>query len=107
VQPTSASTSATAQMDAAYCFGFQLDKEDGPGDHRWERIANWSCVVGDAEHPFDMPDDWYANRKVRRNLPDGIGTERFRAISMRQDITLSNVVRRYYCISVQKDAVRI
>ncbi|KAG5876793.1 hypothetical protein JTB14_014123 [Gonioctena quinquepunctata] len=91
VQALSAATSSTAIMGAANVFGFQLYKEDGPGENRRAKIRNWSCIEG-AE--WQMPDDWYNNRNRRRNLPDGIGTSRFRAISLRQDITMSNVTRR-------------
>lgn len=94
VQTLSAATSSTATMGAAYCFGFQTFKEDGPGATRAETTANWSCIAGQGQTPWNMPDDWYNNRNARRNLPPGIGTERFRAISMRQDLTLTNVVRR-------------
>jgi hypothetical protein len=83
VQTLSAATSSTATMGAAYCFGFQTYKEDGPGETRQDRTANWSCIAPTGQQPWVMPDDWYANRNQRRNLPDGIGTERFRAISMR------------------------
>lgn len=90
-QALSAATSSTAIMGAANVFVFQLYKEDGPGDDRKAKVENWSCITGVA---WNMPDDWYENRNNRRNLPDGIGTSRFRAISLRQDITLSNVTRR-------------
>jgi hypothetical protein len=89
VQPSS-----LAIMGASYCYGFQLFKEDGPGATRAQRTANWSCISGVSETPWQMPDDWYNNRNDRRNLPDGIGTERFRAISIRQDLQMSNTVRR-------------
>jgi len=91
VQALSAATSSTAVMGAANVFGFQLYKEDGPGELRSMKIANWSCISGIG---WNMPDDWYNNRNRRRNLPNGIGTSRFRAISLRQDIIMSNVVRR-------------
>lgn len=91
IQATSSSTSSTAQMGAAVCFGFQLYKEDGPGETRAAKTANWSCISGPA---WNMPDDWYNNRNQRRDVPEGVGTERFRAISMRQDLHLQNVVRR-------------
>jgi hypothetical protein len=93
-QTISVATSSTATMGAAYCFGFQTYKEDGPGEARNARVANWSCITGVGQNPWNMPDDWYTNRNARRNLPDGIGTERFRAISKRQDLQLSNAVRR-------------
>lgn len=94
VQTISAATSSVATMGAAYCFGFQTYKEDGPGENRAQTTANWSCITGTREHPWLMPDAWYNNRNARRNLPDGIGTERFRAISLRQDLQLSNTIRR-------------
>lgn len=95
VQPTSAATSSTAIMGAGYCFGFQLFKEDGGAQaDRAAITANWSCLAGEGEQPWQMPNDWYQNRNHRRNLPPGIGTERFRAISIRQDLHVSNVVRR-------------
>lgn len=94
VQAISAATSSTAMMGAAYCFGFQTYKEDGPGENRMARVRNWSCLEGTGRDAWEMPDGWYNNRNDRRNLPDGVGTERFRAISMRQDLTLENVVRR-------------
>lgn len=91
VQATSASTSSTAQMGAAMCFGFQLYKEDGPGDKRSDKTANWSCITGPS---WEMPDDWYNNRNARRDVPEGVGTERFRVISLRQDLHMQNIVRR-------------
>lgn len=94
VQSISAATSSTADMGAAFCFGFQLYKEDGPGQTRAAKTTNWSCITGTGQAPWTMPDDWYENRNARRNLPDGIGTERFRAISMRQDIMIQNSTRR-------------
>lgn len=81
-------------MGAAYCFGFQTYKEDGRGDNRNAITLNWSCITGAEQEPWVMPDDWYQNRNARRNLPDGIGTERFRAISLGQDNQLENTVRR-------------
>lgn len=91
VQALSAATSSTATMGAANVFGFQLYKEDGPGQQRAAKIRNWSCIEGPT---WVMPDGWYNGRNNRRNLPDGVGTSRFRAISLRQDVTLSNVIRR-------------
>lgn len=94
VQTSSSATSSTATMGAAFCFGFQTYKEDGPGNNRSETTSNWSCIAGTGAQPWIMPDAWYENRNARRNLPDGIGTERFRAISLRQDNQLENTVRR-------------
>lgn len=94
VQSTSSSTSSTAVIGAANCFGFQLYKEDGQGDNRAEKTANWSCIQGIGDTPWQMPDDWYNNRNDRRNLPAVLGTPRFRAISVRQDNVLYNAVRR-------------
>lgn len=52
----------------AHFCGFQLFKEDGPGDTRSEKVANWSCVRGVGENPWVMPDKWYDNRNERRQL---------------------------------------
>jgi len=94
VQTSSSSTSSTATMGAAFCFGFQTYKEDGPGEARAATTLNWSCLRGTGQEPWQMPDAWYENRNSRRNLPEGVGTERFRAISLRQDYQLDNTVRR-------------
>jgi hypothetical protein len=94
VQTSSSATSSTANMGAAFCFGFQTFKEDGPGETRREKTRNWSCLTGTGTSPWRMPDEWYNNRNERRNLPEGVGTERFRAISLRQDYQLANTVRR-------------
>lgn len=72
VQTISAATSTTAVMGAAYCFGFQTYKEDGPGETRAQRTANWSCVEGIGDQPWVMPDDWYANRNDSRNSAGAI-----------------------------------
>lgn len=89
MQTISAATSSTATMGAAYCFGFQPYKEDPrtKGSELELPQGYWKTTMGNT-------DGWYNNRNDRRNLPDGIGTERFRAISMQQDLQLSNVVRR-------------
>lgn len=94
VQGTSSSTSSTSTIGAAMCFGFQLYKENGRGQNRAAQTANWSCIRGNGDEPWIMPDAWFENRNGRRNLPDVIGTARFRAISVRQDYVLSNAVRR-------------
>jgi hypothetical protein len=94
VQPISAGSESAAEMGAAY--GFQLYKEDGQGATLTARSRRWSCLepIPDAEVPWIMTPAWHANRNERRNLPPGIGTERFRALSKRQDIALESVVRR-------------
>lgn len=94
VQGTYSSTSSTATIGAANCFGFQLYKEDGQGENRSQRVANWSCIQGVGNAPWVMPDAWYNNRNARRNLPEVLGTARYRAISVRQDDVLNKVVRR-------------
>lgn len=94
VQTESSADSSSGNMGAARVFGFQLYKENGPGEDLGAQTRNWSCVIGQGENPWVMPVAWNANRNARRNLPPGIGTERFRSIADRQDITLENVVRR-------------
>lgn len=93
VQPTSASTSSIAFMGASYVFGFQLYKEDGPGRTQLERMANWCCVEQKPESVWANHERWHANRNARRNLPSGIGTARFRAVAIKQNIHTENVVR--------------
>lgn len=90
VQPTSAATSSTTIMG----FGFQLYKEDVPGDDRTHTTANWSCIIGEGQQLWITPDPWYDNRHNRRDVPEGIGTDRFRAVLIRQDLQLSNTTRR-------------
>lgn len=46
VQVTSLSTSSTASIGAANCFGFQLYKENGIGNTQTTQTANWSCIRG-------------------------------------------------------------
>lgn len=96
VQPTSAADSSVAQMGASYVFGFQLHKEQGPGNDVTIAASRWSCIEADAEAeaPWVITQAWIETRNARRNLPQGIGTERFRGISMKQDIVTMNVVRR-------------
>lgn len=88
-----AMSASPAIEGAAICFGFQLYKEDGGGEDRAAKTSNWSCIRGNGEAPWNMPDDWYNNRNLRRNLPEENRTERFRAISQRQDNMLFNLVR--------------
>lgn len=102
VQAQSPASDSTAQIGAAYIFGFQLRKESTPEPARdppslATRSANWSCIVP-APTPgvpaWDMSVEWYQSRNELRNLPPGIGTLRFRAIGRRQDIALIETVRR-------------
>lgn len=93
VQPTSASTSSIAFMGASYVFGFQLRKEDGLGATELERMQNWCCIEQIPGQEWINYAGWRENRNARRNLPDGIGTARFRAIAIRQDVHTENVVR--------------
>uniref|UniRef100_A0A7G3B074 Uncharacterized protein n=1 Tax=Lutzomyia longipalpis TaxID=7200 RepID=A0A7G3B074_LUTLO len=95
VQATSASSESTAQMGASYVFGFQLYKEEGDGNDATTRSKRWSCIERDtqAEAPWSIPQPWINSRNMRRNVPEGVGTERFRSISKRQDFNRSSVVR--------------
>jgi hypothetical protein len=98
VQATSAACEATAQMGAACVFGFQLYKENGPGVTIAEQTLNWSCLTPVPPRlnvvPWIVPEAWRANRNDRRNMPAGIGTERFRSMSQRQSDITFNAVRR-------------
>jgi hypothetical protein len=82
VQATSAGCESTAQIGPAYVFGFQLYIEDGHGQDITARAQRWSCLKmdRDADVPWHMPPAWHANRNERRNIPPGIGTERFRGL---------------------------
>jgi len=97
VQATSAACESTAQMGAACVFGFQLYKEtEAEGTTIAARARNWSCITADAtaDQPWQMPVAWEANRNIRRNLPPGIGTERFRSLAQRQSDITFDVCRR-------------
>lgn len=96
VQASSSACESTATMGAAYVFGFQLHKEQIEGDNLTAQSQRWSCLntIADAEAPWAITAAWVNNRNDRRNMPPGIGTERFRAIGKRQDITTSDVIRR-------------
>lgn len=93
VQPVSASTSSIAFMGASYIFGFQLKKEDGLGEDQLAKMANWCCVEQRTGQIWADFEAWNRNRNARRNLPEGIGTARFRAIAIRQNIHTENVIR--------------
>lgn len=98
VEASSAAESPTSQMGLALMCGFQLYKEDGPGANNDEKSKNWSSVIPDpataADARWTMPDPWKNNRNGRRNLPAGVGTERFRTLIERQDCLMTNIVRR-------------
>jgi hypothetical protein len=96
VQATSASDSSTAIMGASFMFGFQTYKEPGEGATATEQHAKWCCLdsIGEGEDAWTIPQEWIDNRNTRRNLPPGIGTERFRTLSKRQDLVLEDVIRR-------------
>lgn len=94
VQAMSAANESIAEMGASFIFGFQLHKEFGEGATMTERSRRWSCTASSPAGAWTMPQGWAENRNVCRNLPEGIGTERFRAMSKRQDISLQDVVRR-------------
>lgn len=96
VTATSAACESTALMGAAYPFGYQLYKEAGDGASLTLQHANWSCISAtpNADLPWAIPQAWVDTRNARRDLPAGIGTERFRAMSLHQATVLSEVVRR-------------
>jgi hypothetical protein len=96
VQATSAGCESTEQIGASCVFGFQLYKQDGAGPDVTTRASRWSCLSSDreAERPWTMPPNGHHNRNNRRNMPPGIGTERFRGLGKRQDYALQDVVRR-------------
>lgn len=96
VQTTSAACSSTSEIGAAYVFGFQLFKEPGEGITETERSQRWCCVTSqsEAEEPWSIPATWIANRNQRRNVPPGIGTERFRGLGKRQDVAVMETIRR-------------
>jgi hypothetical protein len=94
VQSSSASTSSAAYIGASYVFGFQLFKENGPGTTLTERSQNWSCIEPVPGEEWVIPHEWVRNRNVRRNVPAGIGTVRFRGPTLEQGNTTQQVVRR-------------
>jgi hypothetical protein len=94
VQATSAADSSTANMGGSFMFGFQLHKEHGEGATPSERHAKWCCLSPSIQNPWIIPEGWIANRNIRRNLPPGIGTERFRTLSKRQDTSREDIIRR-------------
>jgi hypothetical protein len=75
-------------------FGFQVYKEHGEGVNPSERHAKWCCLSPTVQNPWVIPEGWIANRNVRRNLPPGIGTERFRTLSKKQDTSREDIKRR-------------
>jgi hypothetical protein len=94
VQATSAADSSTAIMGGSFMFGFQLYKEPGEGQTPSERHAKWCCLSPTLQQPWQIPEGWIENRNLRRNLPPGIGTERFRTLSKRQDLSREDIIRR-------------
>lgn len=96
VAATSAACESTALTGAAYPFGFQLYKEPGEGATLTARSVRWSCLTSaqGVDDPWTVSDNWAGTRNTRRNLPAGIGTERFRSIAMNQSLCLRNIVRR-------------
>lgn len=105
VANTSPEEEPTAVMGAAFAFHFQLYKEPAlEGDTRYERNENWCCIkaapvqedqaaVPPQPEPADLPQAWEDNRNARRNLPDVLGIERFRAITMNTQTVMENIVR--------------
>lgn len=96
VQATSAGCESVAQMGAACVFGFQGYKAQGPGNTDTARSVVWSCIqpIAADPEPWAITAAWLANRNARRNLPPGIGTERFRSLSQNQSTITYDVVRR-------------
>jgi len=94
VQATSAADSSTTLMGGSFMFGFQAYKEPGEGRTATERHAKSCCLSPTAEQPWIIPEEWIANRNERRNLPPGIGTERFRTLTKRQDLSREDIIRR-------------
>ena len=74
-------------------FGFQTFKEIGEGQTLTQQHANWCCLESIANE-WEIPAEWIANRNIRRNMPHGIGTERFRSLSKRQDHATYCIIRR-------------
>ena len=93
VQATSAADSTTATMGASFMFGFQTYREHGDGATLTQQHAKWCCLTSEGENAWVIPNEWIQNRNGRRNLPPGVGTERFRTLSKRQGIALQGTVR--------------
>lgn len=90
----SVARSSAAHMGIAYCYGFQLYKENTEAELTPMSYMNWSCVTGMIVRAeiWQMPDAWDANKNQRRHLPAGIDAERFRAAHLNQDNHLQKVV---------------
>jgi len=89
VQATSSSDSTTAVVGAGFMFGFQTYKEPGDGATLTQQHAKWCCLEAIADD-WNIPNEWINNR----NMPHGIGTERFRSLSKRQDYATYSIIRR-------------
>jgi hypothetical protein len=50
-----------------------------------ERSLNWSCVQAKPGEEWIIPPEWIGNRNIRRNVPAGVGTKRFRGPTLEQD----------------------
>lgn len=95
VVATSATKEAPAAMGAAYMFGFQLHKHSTGNADITLANNNWSCITSHpGAQPWAMDAAWAATANARRNVPEGIGTERFRTISRRQSTVTTDAVRR-------------
>ena len=94
VQATSVADSSTAVMGGSFMFGFQTYKEPGEGQTASERHAKWCCLSPTVQQPWNIPEEWIINRNEQRNLPPGIGTERFTTLTKRQDISREDIIRR-------------
>jgi len=93
VQATSSSDSTTATVGASFMFGFQTYKEPGEGATLTQQHAKWCCLESIANE-WIIRSEWINNRNARRNMPHGIGTERFRSLSKRQDYAAHGIIRR-------------
>lgn len=96
VYPVCSAEENSGQIGASYIFGFQLYKTNGNTEVRATNISNWSCLRRrpNAQPPWEPSEVWTNNRNMRRNLPPGIGTDRFQGIGDRQDVQRERILRR-------------
>lgn len=94
VQTMSPEASSAALMGAGNFCGFQLRKEDGTGANASEERSRWCCLSSTDHAAWPIPNAWSNNRNDRRQMPSGIGTERFGTAGVRQDVLLDSISRR-------------
>lgn len=87
VYVTSSSAESAANCGGAIVFGFQLHKDTTQPDN-WI-LAKWKKADEDVMLP-----KYTANANSRRDMPQGIGTARFRSIGKEQDLMVINVVQK-------------